>query len=97
MESRALAGHIGDLACRRAVPIFVGDPLTEVPSASQGGVWGRAKGEEFPMLLLLAIVLALAWVAGFGIFHVASAAVHVLIILAVISIVAHFVRGRRVV
>ncbi len=49
------------------------------------------------MLLLLAIVLALAWVAGFGIFHVASAAVHVLIILAVISIVAHFVRGRRVV
>jgi hypothetical protein len=49
------------------------------------------------MLLLLAIILALAWVAGFGIFHVASAAVHVLIILAVISVVMHFVRGRRVV
>jgi len=49
------------------------------------------------MLLLLAIVLALAWVAGFGIFHVASAAVHVLIVLAVISVVMHFVRGRRVV
>jgi hypothetical protein len=49
------------------------------------------------MLLLLAIILALAWVAGFGIFHVASAAVHVLIVLAVISVVMHFVRGRRVV
>ena len=49
------------------------------------------------MLLFLAIILALAWVAGFGVFHVASAAIHVLIILAVISIVLHFVRGRRVV
>jgi hypothetical protein len=49
------------------------------------------------MLLLLAIILALAWVAGFGVFHVASAAIHVLIILAVISVVMHFVRGRRVV
>ena len=49
------------------------------------------------MLLFLAIILALAWVAGFGVFHVASAAIHVLVILAVISVVVHFVRGRRVV
>jgi hypothetical protein len=49
------------------------------------------------MLLLLAIILALAWVAGFGVFHVASAAIHVLIVLALISVVVHFVRGRRVV
>jgi hypothetical protein len=49
------------------------------------------------MLLLLAIILALAWVAGFGVFHVASAAIHVLVILAVISLVAHFVRGSRAV
>jgi Family of unknown function (DUF5670) len=45
------------------------------------------------MLLLLAIILALAWVAGFGVFHVASAAVHLLIILAVVSVVLHFIRG----
>ena len=49
------------------------------------------------MLLLLAILLAVAWIAGFGVFHVASAAIHVLVILAVVSVVAHFVRGRRVV
>jgi hypothetical protein len=48
------------------------------------------------MLLLLAIVLALAWVGGFGLFHVASTAIHLLIVLAVISLVMHFVRGRRV-
>jgi hypothetical protein len=49
------------------------------------------------MLLLLAIILGLAWIAGFGVFHVASAAIHILIVLAIISIVLHFVRGRRVV
>ena len=52
---------------------------------------------EGPMLLFLAIILALAWIAGFGVFHVASAAIHVLIVLAVISIVMHFVRGSRTV
>jgi hypothetical protein len=48
------------------------------------------------MLLLLAIVLALAWVGGFGVFHVASTAIHLLIVLALISLVLHFVRGRQV-
>lgn len=47
--------------------------------------------------MMLAVILALAWIAGFGVFHVASAAIHVLVILAIISVVAHFVRGRRVV
>ena len=49
------------------------------------------------MLLFLAIILALAWIAGFGVFHVASAAIHVLVVLAVVSVVAHIVRGRRVI
>lgn len=49
------------------------------------------------MLLLLAVILALAWIAGFGVFHVASAAIHVLVILAIVSLAAHFIRGRRVV
>jgi hypothetical protein len=49
------------------------------------------------MLLLLAIILALAWVAGFGVFHVASAAIHVLIVLALISVAVHFIRGRSTV
>jgi hypothetical protein len=49
------------------------------------------------MLLLLAIILALAWIAGFGVFHVASAAIHVLIVLALISVAVHFIRGRSTV
>ena len=49
------------------------------------------------MLLFPAIILAVAWVAGFAVFHVASAAIHVLVVLAVASLVLHFVRGRRLV
>jgi hypothetical protein len=46
------------------------------------------------MLLVLALILAIAWVFGFTVFHVASAAIHILIILAVVSLIAHLVRGR---
>ena len=45
------------------------------------------------MLLILAIVLGLAWVLGFTVFHVASSAIHILLILAVVGVIAHFVRG----
>jgi Family of unknown function (DUF5670) len=47
------------------------------------------------MLILLAIILAVAWILGFTVFHVSSAAIHLLILLAIVSAVAHVVRGRR--
>ncbi len=47
------------------------------------------------MLLILAIILALAWIMGFTVFHVAGAAIHILIVVAVISLVLHLVRGRK--
>ena len=47
------------------------------------------------MLLILAILLAVMWIGGFGVFHVASSAIHILIVLAIISLVLHFVRGRK--
>ena len=45
------------------------------------------------MFILLAIILAIAWVLGFTVFHVASVGIHFLLALAIISIVLHFVRG----
>ncbi len=47
------------------------------------------------MLLALAILLGLAWILGFGVFHVAGAAIHVLVVLAIISVIVHLIRGRR--
>ena len=51
-------------------------------------------GQEAIMFIFLAIVLAIAWVMGFTVFHVASAAIHVLIIFAIASVVLHFIRGK---
>jgi len=48
------------------------------------------------MLLALAIILAVAWLLGFGVFHVASAAIHVLVVLAVVALIVHFIQGRGV-
>jgi hypothetical protein len=44
------------------------------------------------MLIALAILLALAWVLGFTVLKVSSFAIHLLILFAVISLVAHFFR-----
>ena len=45
------------------------------------------------MLLALGIILALAWLFGFVVFHVSAWAIHLLIIVAVVALIAHFVRG----
>ena len=46
---------------------------------------------------LLFIILLIAWICGFAIFHVAGALIHLLLIFAVISLILHFVLGRRTV
>ena len=47
------------------------------------------------MLIALAVLLAIAWILGFTVFHVASAAIHLLIALAVVALIVHFVQGSR--
>ncbi len=49
------------------------------------------------MLLLLAVILGIAWLLGFTVFHVASGAIHILIVVAIIAAIVHFVQGRRAV
>ncbi len=46
------------------------------------------------MLLALAVLLGIAWLLGFTVFHVASGAIHLLIVLAVIVAIVHFIQGR---
>ncbi|HVG26398.1 MAG TPA: hypothetical protein VM865_02240 [Acidobacteriaceae bacterium] len=47
------------------------------------------------MFLGLAALLAVLWVVLFFAVHVTSFAIHILIILAVISLIGHFLGGRR--
>ena len=49
------------------------------------------------MFLILAVVLVLLWLGGFFMFHVSSFLIHILLIFAVISLIMHFVGGRRAV
>jgi hypothetical protein len=49
------------------------------------------------MLFTIAAVLFVLWILGFGVFHVAGGLIHLLLVLAVISLVWQLIAGRRVV
>ena len=45
------------------------------------------------MFLILFAVLVILWLLGFIAFHVAGALIHLLLVVALICLVVHFVRG----
>jgi uncharacterized membrane protein (DUF485 family) len=54
------------------------------------------KKKEVLMFLILFMVLLVAWLLGWVGFHVAGGLIHLLLIVAVVALILHFVRGRRV-
>ena len=44
---------------------------------------------------ILFVILLIGWIGGFTIFHVAGGLIHLLLVLAVISLIMHFVMGAR--
>jgi hypothetical protein len=49
----------------------------------------------FSMLVWLAVILLVAWLLGWGVFHVAGGLIHVLLVIAVIVFLINFISGRR--
>ncbi|WP_114228314.1 MULTISPECIES: lmo0937 family membrane protein [Sphingomonas] len=49
------------------------------------------------MLAIIAAILIILWLAGFLVFHVTSGLIHILLIVGIIVLVLHFVRGRSAV
>lgn len=47
------------------------------------------------MFLLIAAILVVVWLVSFLVLHVTSALIHILLVIAVIAFVVHFIRGRR--
>jgi hypothetical protein len=47
------------------------------------------------MLLLFAAIVAFAWLMGFAVFHVAGAAIHLLLFLALVAVMVHVARAHR--
>jgi hypothetical protein len=52
---------------------------------------------DLDMFWTLALVLFVLWILGFGVFHVAGGLIHILLVLAVISLLWGLISGRRVV
>jgi hypothetical protein len=48
------------------------------------------------MLLAIAVILLILWLLGFLAFHVAGSLIHILLVIAIIVFIFHFVTGRRV-
>jgi hypothetical protein len=46
------------------------------------------------MLLALAIIVLLVWGVGSFAFHAAGGLIHILLVVALVSVVVHFMRGR---
>ena len=44
---------------------------------------------------VLFVILLIAWIGGFTVYHVAGGLIHLLLLLAVISLILHFVIGKR--
>jgi hypothetical protein len=63
-----------------------------MPVTRDGGKPKRTK--EISMFMTLFAVLLVLWLLGFFAFHVAGGLIHLLLIIAVISLVMHFFRGR---
>lgn len=47
------------------------------------------------MFLAIAAILVVLWLLGFLAFHITSAAIHLALLIALVLVVLHFVRGRR--
>jgi hypothetical protein len=48
---------------------------------------------RFGPFLGIALLLFILWIGGFLVFHVASAMIHLLLLIAIISLVVHFFTG----
>jgi hypothetical protein len=48
------------------------------------------------LLWALAVVLVVMWMFGFGFFHVSTGLIHLLLVLAVVSVLVRIIMGRRV-
>jgi uncharacterized protein DUF5670 len=74
-------------------------------SNDKGGEWGydggefgnksRARRRDMSIWTILFVVLLIAWICGFTVFHVAGGLIHLLLVFAVISLILHFVLGPR--
>lgn len=78
----------------RAYRLFSAALLQPLPSVVRRRF--QTVHEVIGMLAIIAAVLFVLWLLGFTAFHVTSGFIHIVLVLAVISLLLHFFRGRAV-
>jgi len=71
--------------------------ITETELRHRGILNVRIEGDDMSIWTVLFVILLVAWLCGFTVFHVAGGLIHLLLVFAVISLILHFVLGRRTV
>ena len=67
--------------------------MPRVTKAFPVGARSKVKGVK-DMLGIIAAVLIVLWLLGFLAFHVSSSVIHVLLVIGIVMLLAHFFRGR---
>jgi uncharacterized protein DUF5670 len=68
-----------------------------VPKIFLLGTYFKEENRQMSMWTILFVILLIAWLGGFTVFHVAGGLIHLLLVFAVISLILHFVLGTRAV
>ena len=69
-----------------------------LPSLLLGQVEGSARLPQLEASMIwLAVLLVIAWLLGWGVFHVAGGLIHILLVIAVVVFLLNFISGRRTV
>ena len=75
------------------------DEKVGIRAARDKGIFVGARSEVKgvkDMLGIIAAVLIVLWLLGFLAFHVSSSVIHVLLVIGIVMLIAHFFRGRTV-
>jgi Family of unknown function (DUF5670) len=54
-----------------------------------------SSGGSVSKYIIAFLALMIAWICGWIVFHVTSGLIHILLVVAVVSLILHFVRGRH--
>src|ERR1700722_20779309 len=73
---------------------FVSFPRLRRFPVSPGNISSKRR-RRMSIWTILFVVLLIAWLGGFMVFHVAGGLIHLLLVFAVISLILHFVLGQR--
>ncbi|HYC32395.1 MAG TPA: lmo0937 family membrane protein [Gemmatimonadales bacterium] len=59
--------------------------------------WRYRTAQREASMIWLAVLLVVAWLLGWGVFHVAGGLIHLLLVIAVVVFLINFISGRRTV